>query len=378
MALPLLRSVVTSVRFTGIQISPAAAAVLVPAMLAATLACRESGDVSMAAASAAREGVLRVVGPFEITSLDPLRSGYIFTRMQVTETLTAAADDGSPLPELADGWAVSAAGLVWRFDLRPHARFHDGSLVTAGDVVGALTRARVDPGALALAPVDRIAADGHAIVIHLTRSFAQLPALLAHSSVQVLAPASFDSGGNVRTIIGTGPYRIASLEPPQKFAVARFEGWTGARPSIERAGYLAAGRAETRALLAESGQADLVFGLDPASVARLSAHADQKVISVTTPRSILLKVNAGLPSLADVRARQAISLAIDRKGIARAILRDPEMAATQLFPPTLRAWHSPGLTPLSMDKALAGRLLATEPAGQADPGRQPWAACCSG
>jgi len=82
------------------------------------------------------------------------------------------------------------------------------------------------------------------------------------------------------------------------------------------------------------------------------------VEAVSIPRTIALKVDSGKPCFQDVRTRRAISLAIDRPRIARAILRDPEMAATQLFPPTLASWHNPRLAPLATDPTLARKLLA--------------------
>jgi peptide/nickel transport system substrate-binding protein len=53
----------------------------------------------------------------------------------------------------------------------------------------------------------------------------------------------------------------------------------------------------------------------------------------------VLKVNAGHPFLDDQHARQALSLAIDRAGIAAGLLRHPEAAAAELFPASLGPWH---------------------------------------
>jgi peptide/nickel transport system substrate-binding protein len=301
---------------------------------------------------------LLVVGPWEIPSLDPLGSGAQFMRMQVTETLVDAANDGTVLPGLATQWSTSANGLEWRFQLPPGAHFQDGSAVTAASVLPSLKRAQVEPGSLALAPVERLEARGNEIVVRLKRPFAPLPALLAHSSTQVLSPASFGPAGDVRSIVGTGPYRVVSIARPQSFTVVAFDGWRGRPPAIRNASYLSVSRAETRALMAESGQADLVFGLDPASLTRLRAHPTLRVEAVSIPRTIALKLNSGSPCFKDVRTRQAISLAIDRTRIARSILRDPEMAATQLFPPVLSGWHDASLPPLATDAAKARKLLA--------------------
>jgi peptide/nickel transport system substrate-binding protein len=311
-----------------------------------------------ATAPSAAAGVLRVVGPWEINSLEPASAGYLFTRMQVTETLTDADEAGCALPGLAARWDTSPDGLRWRFELRPGARFHDGGAVTAEHAAQMLRRAAARPGLLATAPVQQIAAEGGAVVLTLKAPFAALPALLSHSSTLVLAASSFDAQGSVVRIIGSGPYRIASLEPPQKFEVVAFEGFDGPRPAIRRASYLSASRAETRALMAEAGQADVAFGLDPASLERLRRDRRVQVEAVTIPRTMILKVNAGHRWLADARARQALSLALNRDGIARALLRDPGVAATQLFSPSMTGWHLPTLAPLRMDTAEALRLWA--------------------
>lgn len=45
-------------------------------------------------------------------------------------------------------------------------------------------------------------------------------------------------------------------------------------------------------------------------------------------------------------------------GIANVILRNPDLAATQLFPPALPGWHQPDLEPLTRDLERARELLA--------------------
>jgi peptide/nickel transport system substrate-binding protein len=332
-------------------------------MLQAGLASLAPGPATAVAHRAAppSRDALRVVGPWELSSLDPLRNGYLFSRMQVTETLVDYDNAGQPVPGLAASWQQAADGLHWRFALQPHARFHDGTPVTAQHVVAALQRARHPAGVLRHAPITAIDSEpGHpgAVIVRLSRPYAPLLALLSHSSTQVLAPASFGPGGDVRTVIGSGPYRIALLEPPQRFNVVAFDQWRGTLPAVRHAGYLSVGRAEMRALMAEAGQADLAYGLDPGSIERLRHRAAVRLHEVTIPRTTLLKVNAGHPLLADPRARQALSLALDRRGIAGAILRDAELAATQLFPAALDGWHVPTLAPLAYDPARARALLA--------------------
>lgn len=306
----------------------------------------------------ADDRVLTIVAPWEITSPDPAVSGHAFGRMEVAETLLEVDEEGQPTPGLAESWRTDAQGTEWRLKLREGVLFHDGIELTADHVVRSLNVAREKPGVLDRAPIEAIAAEGDEVVVTLSEPFSTLLSFLAHSSTIILAPAAYDDDGAVREMIGTGPFRVTLLEPPQRMEVERFEEYWGEQPRIERAAFLAVSRGETRALMAESGDADIVFNLDPASVRRLSASERLEVRTVPIPRIINIKLNAALDELADPRARQALSLAIDRDGIAAAILRQPETAARQLFPPSMGAWHNGDVAPLAQDLDKAGELLA--------------------
>ncbi len=302
---------------------------------------------------------LRLVSPWEITGLDPARSGFIFGRLEIAETLVTADDGGRPVPALAAGWSVSEDRLTWRFRLRPGALFHDGSAVTAAHVAAALDKAKANPGGLLrTVPIAGIEAAGGEVVIRTERPFMSLPAFLAHSSAIILAPGSYDANGTVTQIIGTGPYRATLVEPPLRVEAEAFSGWTGPRPAVDRTSYLAVSRGETRAIMAESGQADLVFVLAPESVERLRRNARLMVEVMPVPRTRAIKLNVARPAFADLRSRQAFSLAIDREGIAKALLRSPRSQASQMFPPSLAEWHAPDLPPLAHDPARAKALLA--------------------
>ncbi|MFL9923998.1 ABC transporter substrate-binding protein [Herbaspirillum lusitanum] len=301
-----------------------------------------------------------VVGPWELTGLDPSRAGYMFTRMEVTETLLDVDDAGTLLPALATAWSVSADQLQWRFSLRSNSLYHDGTPVTPRSVLNALTRALARPGVLKLADIRAMQIEGRELVVTLGRRFAPLPYLFTHSGTQILAPSSFDAQGNVTGIVGSGRYRIGSIALPQQFDVERFDEYAGGRlplPQIKKARYLSVSRAETRTLLVQSGQADLAFSLDPPSIRRLQNSRTTQLVSAMLPRTTYIKLNAGHPFLKDARVRLAISLSVERKGIATALLRDADLGATQLFPPAMQQWHQTTLAPLRTDLAAARALL---------------------
>jgi peptide/nickel transport system substrate-binding protein len=305
----------------------------------------------------AQASAIAVAAPWEITSLDPAVAGYVFLRMGVAETLVEVDDDGTLAPGLASDWTASEDGLTWTFALQQSVRFHDDTLLDADAVAAALNRALPLPGTLVNAPIDSIEAEEDAVIITLTEPFATLPSLLTHTSTIILAPASYE-GDAVTAIIGTGPFRITDLEPPQSMELVRFDAYWGEAPALEAASYLAAGRAETRTMLAETGEAGLVVTVDAPGFARLAADPAVEALAVPIPRVITLKLDAAHPALSEPDARRALSLAIDRAAIAAGILRFPESGATQLFPPVLAGWHDPDLTPLAHDPEEAARLLA--------------------
>lgn len=329
---------------------PAAAAV-VAALL--TLSACGTGSRDGAAA----DDTLRIAGPFEVHSLEPAADGEVFTRLQVSETLVTSDIEGELSPGLATEWSSSSDGTEWSFELVQDATFHDGSPLTPDTAVEALERAAaVEAGPLAEVPIERISADGSSVTFRLSRPDLTLPAVLTHYSTAVLAPAAYDADGHVTEVIGTGPYEVTELELPASISTTASEQWRGEPPAVEEVTFQAVGRAESRALMAVSDQADVVFGLEPAGREQVEGADGVRMESSLQPRTILMKVNADHPVLGDVRVRRALSLALDRESMADAVLREEELAATQLLPPSLAAWH-PDLEPLTQDQDAARDLL---------------------
>lgn len=309
-------------------------------------------------ASSADRTTVTIVAPWEVASYDPAVAGFAIQKLQIMENMVDADETGTLRPGLATSWEASDDGLKWTFVLRQGVSFHDGTPFDAAAATRALTRAWEQPGVLSKAPVTGVSAGDGTVVITLERPFAALPSLLAHATTIIPSPTSVDAEGTPNAMIGTGPFKVSTFTPPQSIEMVRNDAYWGSAPVIEKASYLAAGRAETRALMAESGDADMVFTLDPSGYARLGGVDTVKTVAVPIPRVVTLKVNAGHPFFEDPRARQALSMAINRAGIATAITRFPEAAAGQLFPPALNKWHDASLPALSHDVPAAKALLA--------------------
>ena len=325
---------------------------------AGILALAMTTGFSVPAMAGANDDILDIVSPNEISGLDPAKSGYIFSRMQIAETLFTVNKAGKLVPMLARDSHVSDDGLVWHIEVRDGVQFHDGTALTAEIAANDLKRAFDRPGVLNRAPISDIAASGNEVVITLSEPFSMLPAFLAHYSTMILAPASFDAAGDVTAIIGTGAYRIDEVTPPLRVEMSAFDNWWNGKASIEKVSYLSVSRGDTRAMMAQSGDADLVLHLLPVAVNQLNNDPSVNVEIATIPRIRILKFDVSKPFFDEVIERQALSLAINRPAIAAVVMRNVDLAATQMFPPSIVGWNNDAIPAFDFDPQKARDLLA--------------------
>lgn len=301
---------------------------------------------------------LIVVTPWELTAMDPSKSGFIFQRLQIAETLVDAKQNAELQPMLAQSWSSNDKGDVWTFVLRDDVAFHDGSPLTADDVVKSLQVALTKPTALESAAISNIKAiDSKTVEITLDKPLMSFPAYLAHATSIILASASFDENNEVTKLLGTGPYYVTKFEPPQKIEQKAFADYWGEKAKIQDITYLANSRSETRTLLAQSKPNYLVFTLDSASLTRLQQDPNLQVQSKSLARTIEYKVNADNPLFRDVAVRQALSDAIDRQGLARSVMHAENAAAAQILPPIFKDWQIKTPTQTPDPAAIKQRLL---------------------
>jgi peptide/nickel transport system substrate-binding protein len=296
--------------------------------------------LASATSTPTHQNTVKVHGVFEIPSLEPTRSGYAFNRMQILETLVDVDHTGRLTPGLATEWNVKDNGKVWEFILRDDVIFHDGTVLTAKIIIDNLNLIRTKPSALKKVDIKTIEAiEPNRIRITLAKPYRPLGAVLAHHSASIVAPTAITASGEVTDLIGTGPFSVYKIAIPHKLVVKRFDHYWGQKATIEYASYLTGHRSEARVLQARSGQSDIVFGIDPAAIPMLKRLSGISVIQSDLPRTLTLKINIGHPLLSDRRVREALSLSINRKGIATAILKAPQAATDQLLPPSMNDWH---------------------------------------
>ena len=198
------------------------------------------------------------------------------------------------------------------------------------------------------------------MLIRTKSPFAPLPGYLTDYAGVILAPAAYDAGGQAQRAIATGPYRVTALHGTQEIEAAAFPDYWGAQPVIPRP---ALHGSQPRRHPRQHGRGRGGRpGVHPCSRNRSTASwraGRARVVNATIPRARIMVLNLRLPQFADVQVRRALSLGIDRDGIASAILKHKPSAATQLLPPVLAGWYDPALPPLRYDPAEAKRLLAS-------------------
>lgn len=314
---------------------------------------------SAGAASAIPDRPLAVVSAWEASGIDPVVSGFVFTRMGCLETLLTSDRKGGIEPRLATGWTVSEDGCTWTFGLRKGVVFHDGTPLTGETAALSLNRTLSRGGLFKGTPVKSFSGDGDKVIVTTGAPFSALPAYLVHYAAAISAPSAFDGEGNAVKVVGTGFYRMTSFQEGKVIDFEAFDGYWGKKASIRKARYSAVPNPETRVLLAESGEGDIVVDIPAEAAARLREEGKLSVFSDPIPRARLLIVNSSLPFFSTPKVRRALSLLIDRKGIASALLKNENAAATQLFP-SICSWHNEDLDALMYDPEKARTMLREE------------------
>ncbi len=237
----------------------------------------------------------------------------------VFEGLTRFAPDGSVVPGLAESWEVSSDGLTYVFNLADGVRFHDGTEMTAEDVVFSLDRARAEDSTNAQKPlfagIERVeAVDERTVRVTLTGPDGAFLFKMAWGDAVIVAPESADT--NATNPVGTGPFRFSEWAQGDRVELVRNDDYWGDPVALEEATFrfISDPNAAFAALM--SGDVD-AYPVFPAPETLAQFEADPRfrvVVGSTEGETILAMNNAGEP-LDDPRVRQAIAHAIDRQDI---------------------------------------------------------------
>ncbi len=255
--------------------------------------------------------------------------------------------------------------LTYVATIRRGVRFHDGRELTAADVVFTF-RCFLDPAFISakkggyreLASVD--ARDPYTVVFTLKQPFESFPINL----FQPIVPAG--SGADVRDHpIGTGPYRFVRHEQDEVVELAAFDGYFLGRPRNDGLLLKVVPDEVMRGLELRKGTMDVVINDVSPDIAFQLEHDPH--LSVTQGPGVdfqYIGVNLRDRALGDLRVRQALAHAIDRRAIIEHLRRGLATPGDTMLPPL--SWARANDVPVFPFDPSRARALLDE-AGYPDP-----------
>lgn len=240
--------------------------------------------------------------------------------LNVFEGLTRITEDGSIVPALAEDWTVSDDGLEYTFRLRQDVTFHDGTTFDSDDVRYTFERAMAEGSVNAqpgyFAAIDTIETPSpDSVVLRLSRPDGPLLFHLGNGDMAIVAPESAET--NQTNPVGTGPFRFVDRVEGDRITLARYpEYWDASVTDVETLTFrvITDPAAQVAGLL--SGDVDLFPNLAaPEALQRLEEDERFEVVIGTTEGETLLALNLRRPPFDDIRVRQAIVHALDRRAI---------------------------------------------------------------
>jgi peptide/nickel transport system substrate-binding protein len=297
-----------------------AAAVALAAGLASQTRAAESK------ASGSDIPVLRVGLIGSVSTLDPARSVGAtnnFVRF-LYDSLAELGSNGAIKPRMALRIRHPSPN-VWIYTLRRGIRFHDGSELTAEDVANALNYYRFPQFQTAsfFRSVRNVTAlDRYTVKVDLKRpdvSWKYTPAFMSYIFQKRHADANPGQWGRPGTLpIGTGPYRVVSLDPTRGAEFVAFDRYWGGRPQIRRIQVRFLADETSAAVAMRAGEIDVVFPQDARAFSSTAGQGVQ-VIRVPTCAIGLLSMNYNVAPWNDVHVRRAVAYAVNRRGIVNAL-----------------------------------------------------------
>jgi len=250
----------------------------------------------------------------------------------IYEGLVGYDSDLKKIPKLASDWQVSEDGRLWTFNIRKDAKWHDGTSITAEDVI--FTYNILKEGVLNSVYQYNIFDNDNILEIGLKNNdkyslFVRLAEpsskLLDIFTFPVISKDYYESVENIIKIqkdltkapLGTGPYKVAEeyfSEDQESIILVRNEDWWGRRPYIDKIiGKIYANKEEARKAFIQ-GELDLVDTMI-VYVNNKSVEEDTKLYRFMTNYYEFLGLNSESELIKDPKIRKALAYAIDRREI---------------------------------------------------------------
>jgi peptide/nickel transport system substrate-binding protein len=288
--------------------------------------------------------------------------------------LVALARDASPLPDLAQSWAIEDGGRVYRFKLAGNVRWHDGTALTPADVAFTFREILLKYHArtkASLAPlIDAIETpDNETVVFRLKRPYPALLQQLDVTEAPILPKHVFagtDPNTNTANLnpIGSGPFKLDSYRRDDQAVLIRNpEYFKPGLPRIDRLAFRVIPDERTATLAIAKGEIDYLRDISGPDLVSLRQNPDIVLDQVTSGPgggNCIMTVGFNLERkiLADVRVRRAFALAVDRNRMQRDVIFGQGRVADAPISSGIGFAHASGvLAPFKRDVEAAKKLL---------------------
>lgn len=279
---------------------------------------------------------------------------------QIYDTLLYYSPDGTkdPEPRIAESYEVSDDGLDYTFHLRDDVTFHDGTPVTADDVVFSieLYKASEYQGSQISMLSSVEATDEHTVVCHLDAPYS--PFLQGICSPMIASKAYYESSEDdfVNNPIGTGPYKFVSRAKGSNIKLEANEDYYRGAPEIKEVTFEVIPDSSTKAIALQTGEVNFAE-IDSATKPQLEANPAITIAEVPTSAFSYIAMNTEKEPFNDVKVRQAINYAIDRDNLV-AVCYDGEAEVNSNICAKERFGYSDDQFQYTYDPEKAKELLA--------------------
>jgi peptide/nickel transport system substrate-binding protein len=278
----------------------------------------------------------------------------------IFDDLLSRGDDLNVAPALAERWETPDP-LTYTFHLHHGVKFHDGRPLTSRDVkwtFDSLLQGKIRSTKSAVYRfIDHIEApDDFTVVFRMKQQDATLLWNLSDGAIGIVP---FGSGDEMtQHPIGSGPFKFVSAETDREVVIERNGDYWGDTPKLSRVRFAVVPDETTEALELRKGSGDVAINasLTPDTVQALSGDPSLAIERGHGTRLAYLAFNVRDPLLKDVRVRQAIAYALDRKPMIQYLWRGDAEAARSVLP--AQSWAYNGNVPAyDHDPAKANQLL---------------------
>ncbi len=302
-------------------------------------------------------------------SFDPAEAYDLFAStidFNTAETLVTYAPNATePSPLLAAAMpTVSADGTVYTFELRPDVKFHDGTALDSAAVKFSLERARdfgrkdAEAAGFLLDSIAGIATPtATKVEITLAKPNVTFLSRLAFTVASIVSPTAYkdhvldgtEAEGpavlakyKTDTIVGTGPYKLASYKEKESLTLEANPDYWGDAPKTERVLIRLFDKSSALKLALQNKEVDVAYrALQPDDLNYFRGQAGFKVIEGQGPGIRYLTFNVSQPPFDNVALRKAVAAAVDRQAVANEVLKGTGVPLMSMIPPTFSTAYEP-------------------------------------